>query len=71
MCVSRAKQQDGKRHQENKLSHHYFTVFYLKKKQQQCPIVLIRPIVLLHFLLLRESRVRVSECFLRSSSLKS
>lgn len=32
MCVSRAKQQDGKCHQENTFSHHYFAAFYLKKK---------------------------------------
>lgn len=54
MYASRAKRQDGKHHQENKLSHHYFTAFYLK---QQWPIVLIHPIVLLHFLLLKEPTV--------------
>lgn len=58
MCVSGAKRQDGKRHQENKLSHHYFTAFYLKK---QWPIVSIQPIVLLHFLLLKEPAVSQRE----------
>lgn len=36
MCVSRAKRQDEKRHQENKLSHHYFTAFYLKNTMAYC-----------------------------------
>lgn len=58
MCVSRAKRQDGKRHRENKLSHHYFTAFYLKK---QWPIVSIHPIVLSHFLLLKEATVSQRE----------